>query len=382
MRMKYTSANPLEFITYENENLIEKDNEQVIEYANMIRQISSQFSIPLGECEIINASQIYKFNFVVKTIQGATKLPNKLKAIANTCDIMLQINGTRAEIKNGLTVEIPKTNRMVRGIKYTLLSKYEDYSLPCSLGFDTDNEPLVIDLAKAPHLLIAGSTGSGKSVLVNDIIMSLITYRAPFDMQLVLIDPKQVEFSIYENLPHLAEPIVTSTYSALQTLSNAVDEMENRYRIMAQNGYRSLEECTDLFPRLVIVIDELSNLIEFSKGDTELLIETLLAKGRACGIHLIVATQNPTRKVITGRIKANIPSVVALTTASITDSKVILDYGGAEKLQGKGDALYKSPTEIGFKRFQSAYISTEEIKHQLQNWVKYVRVNENGEELS
>lgn len=361
----YRGVNPKLLNDYE---FVEIDEKEVDEQIAVVREICASMQIPLGTCHWNEAAQLMRYNFKVLTVDGAMKLQSKLKAISNAIDIMLQIKGSTVEIRKGLTVTVPKQDRSTIGLRRILKNEHLKMSLPCCLGMDTECQIVAIDLAKAPHLLIAGSTGSGKSVLVNDILLSLFACKNPSEFKLILIDPKQVEFSLFESVPHLMMPIVKSSREAVEALQTAVEMMEWRYSIMAEMGCRSFEELPKYtFERLVIVIDELANLIEYSKGLTELYLETLLAKGRACGIHVIVATQNPTRKVISGKIKANIPSVIALTTASITDSKVILDYAGAERLQGKGDALYKSPTEIGFKRFQSAFISTEEIKKQFEN---------------
>lgn len=172
---------------------------------------------------------------------------------------------------------------------------------------------------------------------------------------------KQVEFKPYENHSLLASPVATTPTAALDLLQRAYQIMEQRYAELAARGLRSIDEARQDYYRLVVVIDELANLMFTSKKDTEGLIENIAAKGRAAGVHLIVATQNPTVKVITGRIKANIPSRIAFTTASITDSRVILDYGGAEKLTGAGDGLYKSPKETALTRFQAALITDDEV---------------------
>ena len=351
---------------YRNEHT--DDTESINDIIKVVRSVCKEFDILLDECECTNAPQIYKLKFTVANVQSATKLQGKLKAISNTTDLMLGCVGTRCIIRNGFTVEIPKQNRTTVGFNETLDYNAKDYTLPCSIGLDTNNEKVIIDLAKAPHLLVAGSTGSGKSVVVNDIIMSLITYRHYEELKFIMIDPKQVEFSVYEKLPHLATPIITDKSYAISVLNELIEKMDSRYDYLSQNGYRNIDECEHLpFPRCIVFIDELADLINHNKAETELALETLLAKGRACGIHLVVATQSPNRETISKKIQANIPCAIALTTKSIYDSKTILDYGGAEKLMGKGDALLKSPTEIGFRRFQSAMITTKEIKYQVEN---------------
>lgn len=297
------------------------------------------------------------------------KANKKIKEIEKDISLYTRRNANCA-LDKGITVEIPLSQRLTIGFKWCFNDNTANtMQCPLIIGQDTDNQPFYIDLAEAPHILVAGATGSGKSVCLNNIILSLIKYNSPKQLQLMLIDPKSVEFQQYRGLKHLAKPIITGPENALKALLSAENEMNKRYLKMAFKGIRNINEHPEMFPRLVIIIDELASLMMTNKKETEQCIESLAAKGRACGIHLIVATQNPTSKVITGRIKANIPTRLAFTTSSIADSRVILDYGGAEKLTGKGDGLYKAPTETGFKRFQSAYVSDKEI----QQAVAYTR---------
>lgn len=348
--------------------------EDCIELTNIVDNIIYSFKIECTKGEYTIAPQVVKYNYTL-TFNGAIKAQSKLKAISNAVDLMTRRKGCRCYIENGLTVEVPRINKSLVGFRsFADLLANESAGnkmlLPCCVGISTDNEPIIIDLAKAPHLLIAGATGSGKSVCLNDILISLIGYNDPSDVRFIMIDPKQVELTNYQNSMHLAMPICTTPEQALNALRYARDEMERRYTWLAQQGYRNLEERGGLY-RLVVVIDELANLILTSKKETETLIETIAAKGRAAGVHLIVATQNPTVKVITGRIKANIPTRIAFATASITDSRVILDYGGAEKLTGTGDGLFKSSSNINLVRFQSPYLSDNEIRGAIQN-TKYM----------
>lgn len=349
----------IEKIEAECEELAEKATDVVYSYIGNTYQATYSYS-----------PQLCIIKVKVNSLESIKKINNKVKAIQKDIELYTMYNNVKCTIDNGLRIEIPLKNRMLVGfddcVNDTLAKSMH---LPLLVGRDDNNQQFYIDLADAPHILVAGATGSGKSVCVNNLILSLLKYNSPEQLKLILIDPKQVEFSQYEGIKHLAKPIVTTPEMALQHLKWATDEMDKRYSKMTRKGVRNINECLTLFPRLVIVIDELTNLILSSKKDTEYYIETLCAKGRACGIHLIVATQNPTSKVITGRIKANIPTRLAFTTASITDSKVILDYGGAEKLNGKGDGLYKSPSSTQTTRFQSAFVSDIEI----QNAIKYLK---------
>lgn len=350
-----------------------RDIPETLEDCNALTQIIDgimwEYQIEYTKGEYIVAPQVVKYNYAL-TMAGAAKAQSKLKAIAGAADMLTQRKGCRCYIENGLTVEVPRKNKSLLGFRsfadLLAIKSADGMALPCCIGTSTENEPIIIDLAKAPHLLIAGATGSGKSVCLNDILISMMGYASPSEVRFIMIDPKQVELSNYRNSMHLAMPICTTPWQALNALRYARDEMERRYTWLAQRGFRNLEESGGLY-RLVVVIDELTNLILTSKKETETLIETIAAKGRAAGVHLIVATQNPTVKVITGRIKANIPTRIAFATASITDSRVIIDYGGAEKLTGAGDGLFKAPNSIAVQRFQSPYLSDEEIRGAIQN---------------
>lgn len=350
-----------------------RDIPETPEDCNALTQIIDgimwEYQIEYTKGEYTVAPQVVKYNYAL-TMAGAAKAQSKLKSLSNAADILTQRKGCRCYIENGLTVEVPRKNKSLSGFRsfadLLAIKSAGGMALPCCIGTSTEDEPIIIDLAKAPHLLIAGATGSGKSVCLNDILISMMGYASPSEVRFIMIDPKQVELSNYRNSMHLAIPICTTPTEALDALRYARDEMERRYTWLAQRGFRNLEESGGLY-RLVVVIDELANLILTSKKETETLIETIAAKGRAAGVHLIVATQNPTVKVITGRIKANIPTRIAFATASITDSRVILDYGGAEKLTGAGDGLFKAPNSIAVQRFQSPYLSDEEIRGAIQN---------------
>jgi S-DNA-T family DNA segregation ATPase FtsK/SpoIIIE len=233
-------------------------------------------------------------------------------------------------------------------------------TLAAALGIDTDNRPLWFDLAAAPHLLIAGETGSGKSVLLNSILSSLLYLYTSERMQLLLIDPKQVELTNYDSLPHLVTPPITDITAAVYYLRQACDKMDARYTFLSAHGLKDISGTT--YPHLVIVIDELADLMLTSGGAVEPYIIRLAQKGRSAGIHLIIATQRPTVNVITGLIKSNLPCKIALRVASVRDSVTILDHKGAETLTGCGDALLKLADRVGEIRFQSAFLSDENIK--------------------
>jgi S-DNA-T family DNA segregation ATPase FtsK/SpoIIIE len=228
--------------------------------------------------------------------------------------------------------------------------------LPIRLGVDPDGKPVEIDLAQAPHLLVAGETGSGKSVFVNSLILSLLENNTPQELRMLMVDPKRVELSAYQRIGHLLAPIITETDKAIATLEWLVTEMNKRYTEMAEAGARNIAQ-TDM-PRIVVVVDELADLI-MSDDDVEDLLVKLAQKGRAAGIHLVLATQYPTHEVVTGLLKANMPVRVSFRLAQGYNSRVVLDQSGAEDLYGKGDGLLLLNGEL--VRFQGAYATDKQI---------------------
>lgn len=243
-------------------------------------------------------------------------------------------------------------------------------ALPVALGQSISGRPIVAKIAKMPHLLIAGATGSGKSVCINTIILSLIYKYSPSDLRMVLVDPKVVELSVYNEIPHLLIPVVTDPKKAAKALFTAVQEMERRFKLFSKfsvrdiQGYRDkcrVEEGMEKLPFIVVIIDELSDLMMVASKDVEAHITRLAQMARACGIHLIIATQRPSVDVITGTIKANIPSRISFQVSSSIDSRTILDQAGAETLLGKGDMLYYPSNLPKPKRVQGAFVSDEEV---------------------
>lgn len=242
--------------------------------------------------------------------------------------------------------------------------------IPIALGQSIDGDPVIAKIAKMPHLLIAGATGSGKSVCINTIIMSILYKYSPSEVRLILIDPKVVELSVYNEIPHLMIPVVTDPKKAAKALYTLVKEMERRFKLFSQfsvrdiAGYREQQKVDDSMenlPYIVLIIDELSDLMMVASKDVEAHITRLAQMARACGIHLIIATQRPSVDVITGTIKANIPSRISFAVSSSVDSRTILDQSGAEKLLGKGDMLYYPAHFPKPKRVQGAFVSDAEV---------------------
>ncbi|HAR71972.1 MAG TPA: DNA translocase FtsK, partial [Flavobacteriaceae bacterium] len=252
--------------------------------------------------------------------------------------------------------------------------------IPFALGKDIAGKNIVGSIEKMPHLLVAGATGSGKSVCINSLIMSILYKARPDEVKLILIDPKVVELNIYNGIPHLLIPVVTDPRKASNALNWAVSEMTTRYKIFAQNSVRDIFSFNDKMlkenrleekmPQIVIIIDELADLMQVAPGEVEECITRIAQLARACGIHLVIATQRPSVDVITGTIKANIPSRIAFAVSSYIDSRTILDASGAEKLLGKGDMLYHPMGMPKPIRIQGTFISDDEIKRVVEQIVE------------
>ena len=272
--------------------------------------------------------------------------------------------------KDVVGIEIPNDNRemiYLREILENEIFKKAKSPLTISLGKDIVGSPFVTDLAKLPHLLIAGTTGSGKSVGINAMILSLLYKNSPDELKFIMIDPKMLEFSMYEDIPHLLTPIITEPKKAITALDAMVKEMDRRYKIMAKAKVKNIEGYNRKYPEekmpyIVIIIDELAELMMTSGKDVEISIARLAQKARASGIHLIVATQRPSVDVVTGLIKTNLPSRISFRVSQKIDSKVILDQFGAETLLGNGDMLFTPPGMVGLMRLHAPYVDEEEIE--------------------
>ena len=272
--------------------------------------------------------------------------------------------------RNLVGIEIPNRSLEVVTFKTMLSSdmmKKQKSKLTVSLGLDVSGNPVVADIGKMPHVLIAGTTGSGKSVMINSFITSLLFRASPDEVKLILIDPKRVELTGYNGIPHLMTPVIVEVEKILASLKWAMDEMDRRYKTFAERGVRNIDSFNELagfqtIPYIVIFIDELADLMAFAPVEVEDVIARLAQMARATGIHLVVSTQRPSVDVITGLIKANIPCRIAFNVSSMIDSRVILDTPGAEKLLGRGDMLYIPPEQAKPTRIQGSYISDKEVK--------------------
>jgi S-DNA-T family DNA segregation ATPase FtsK/SpoIIIE len=305
----------------------------------------------------------------------------KITALDTNLALNLAAESIRIEApipgKKAVGIEVPNKKSAIvtlRGIIESSQWKHDDSKLSFAIGKDISGKSIIGQLDAMPHLLIAGQTGSGKSIMINTFLLSLLYKNSPSDLKLILVDPKRVELSPYNHIPHLLTQVITDPDKCLSALKWAVDEMERRYELLAEKGKREIKSFNDSnaeekLPYIVIVIDELADLMMVAARDVESLIVRIAQKARAIGIHLVLATQRPSVDVITGLIKANIPARIAFTVASQIDSRTIIDQTGAEKLLGKGDLLFTTPQITKPQRIQGAFVSENEV-NAVVNFVK------------
>ena len=368
------------------ENVDSVTDEECNENIEKLEQVLEDFKIPAKVKAVQVGPAVTRYEIAMPTGISVKKVQMHADDIA----MALASNGSiRIEApipgKNAVGIEVP--NKKVGAVSLREMVESLDYQKranPMSfvLGKDINGSIQFCNLDKMPHLLVAGSTGSGKSVCLNTMIISMLYKSSPEDVRLILIDPKTVEFSVYANLPHLLTPhIITTKEQAINALNWAIKEMEYRYSLLQQNEVVNIKEYNNLpivrdgevnkLPYIVIIIDELNDLMIETKREMEERIMKLAQKSRAAGIHLVIATQRPSVDVITGTIKANLPSRIAFALTNFADSKTVLDMGGAEKLLGHGDMLFKPNDKPEPTRVQGAYISSAEVSAV----VKYIKAN-------
>ncbi len=361
--------------------------EEVEANANILRDTLASFDV---EAQVVSSLRGPVITFYEIAIPSGIRL-NRVTALADDLAIALKAASIRivAPIpgRNTVGIEVPNLQRdpvVLHDIVRDATGLTDRKAIPVYLGRDTAGRLICEDLTTMPHLLIAGATGSGKSVCINSILLSILYTRTPAEVRLILIDPKQVELSFFEGIPHLLTPVVTDMQRAAKILEWAVDRMEERYSMLLAGGVRNIagynalgkekraeirtranlteEELPDYMPYLVIVVDELADLMLTSGKEVELAITRLCQKSRAVGLHVILATQRPSTNVITGLIKANMPTRIAFRVASKIDSRVILDANGADKLLGMGDMLYMNPRTLHLRRAQGTLVTDAESR--------------------
>ena len=370
--------------------------DELNELAILLENKLEEFGIIAEVESVLPGPVVTRFEIQPAPGTKASKITNIAQDIARS----LSVNSVRVveviEGKSVVGIEIPNTNRkMVRLTEILSSSEFKNSSsnLSLALGKDIAGEPIVVDLAKMPHLLVAGTTGSGKSVGINAMLLSLLFKSDPKDVRLILIDPKMLELSVYDGIPHLLTPVITDMTDASNGLRWCVVEMDRRYKLMSMMGVRNLagynkkikeaanngkqilnplkedvEEYLEELPSIVVVVDEFADMMMLVGKKVEHLIARIAQKARAAGIHLILATQRPSVDVITGLIKANVPTRIGFQVSSKIDSRTILDQGGAEQLLGYGDMLYLPPGVGVPIRVHGAFVGDDEVHRVVNDW--------------
>ncbi len=361
-----------------------ESSEWIEESRHILQKTLESFNVDGTVSGIITGPRVSRFELSLAPGVKVEKVAN----IANNIAMELEAKSIRilAPIpgKNAVGVEVPNSSPSAVYLRSMMESSQWQNSkeeIPIILGKDVGGKPVILDLAKAPHLLIAGATGSGKSVCMNTLIMSLLFRFSPAELRLIMVDPKVVELEMYTPLPHLITPVVNDPQKVPLALRWAVNEMEKRYRIMARVKVKNLagfnsrtipkeplfdkfgNEIPDKMPILVVIVDELADvMMTDAKADVEISIARIAQKGRASGIHIVIATQRPSTNIITGVIKANLPTRIAFRVGSLIDSRVILDQKGAETLLGRGDMLLMPPGSANLERIQGAMVEDSDIQ--------------------
>ncbi len=355
-------------------------DEEKREKARIIEETLASFKVEARVVEANTGPAVTQF-----ALQPAIGVKiSKITSLSNDLALALAAPSLRIEApvpgRSVVGIEIPNSAIALVAMKDVLESdeyRFKRGRLKLPLGKDVSGSAVIADLTKMPHLLVAGSTGSGKSICVNSIIISLLMRHTPNELKFIMVDPKMVELIVYNNIPHLLTPVVTELERVVSSLKWAVREMERRYKVFAKGGFRNLESYMqaarkrpDLepLPYIIVIIDELADLMMLAPDEVETLICRLAQMARATGIHLIIATQRPSVDVVTGLIKANFPSRISFAVTSQIDSRVILDTPGAEQLLGRGDMLYLAADAAKPVRIQGTFVSDGEVEHVVQFW--------------
>jgi len=364
------------------------DENEIRETGRILARTLSEFKVDARVVTVVRGPVITMYEL---SLAPGTKV-SKVESLADDLAIALKAPNVRIVAplpgRNTVGIEVPNTEREVIGIRELMAEvgkKAQSCAIPLFLGKDTVGNPLVLDLARCPHLLVAGATGSGKSVAINAMIVSILMTRTPSEVQMLLVDPKSVEFSLYARLPHLMCPVLTDMKKAASVLKWACKKMDERYSALARVGVRDLKGYNELgeeeiirrldpegeaiiddmpfyMPHIVIIVDELGELMMVAAKEVESSVIRLSQKARAVGIHLICATQRPSVDVITGLIKSNLPARISFQVSSMVDSRTILDRNGAERLLGRGDMLLLPPGTSRLVRAQGSFVSEAEVE--------------------
>ncbi|HEY5563355.1 MAG TPA: DNA translocase FtsK 4TM domain-containing protein [Clostridiaceae bacterium] len=361
--------------------LNKEDKKDLVNSASKLEETLFSFGVDAKVVQVTKGPSVTRFELQPSPGVKVSKIVNLSDDIA----LNLAASSVRIEApipgKSAVGIELPNKELspvLLREVVESLEFMNSKANIAVCLGKDISGNCVVTDLAKMPHLLIAGATGSGKSVCINTLIISILYKYTPEEVRLLMIDPKVVELNVYNGIPHLLIPVVTNPKKAAGALNWAVNEMERRYKVFAENNVRNIESYNDLYNKKVIeeklsyitiIIDELADLMTVCPGEVEEYIGRLAQMARAAGMHLVIATQRPSVDVITGVIKANIPSRISFSVSSQIDSRTILDMAGAEKLLGKGDMLFNPMGGTKPIRIQGAFISEEEV----ENVVKFIK---------
>ncbi|MFQ7001971.1 MAG: DNA translocase FtsK, partial [Clostridium sp.] len=354
--------------------LKDSDKQELLEHARKLEETLESFNVEAKVVQVSKGPSVTRFELQPSPGVKVSKIVNLSDDIA----LGLAASGVRIEApipgKSAVGIEVPNKKQNPVFLREVLESnefQKSNKKLAFALGKDIAGSCIVGDLSKMPHTLIAGATGSGKSVCINSLIISLLYKYSPEDVKLLMVDPKVVELSVYNGIPHLLIPVVTDPKKAAAALNWAVNEMTKRYNLFAEKGVRNIDsynallekgEIEEKLPFIVIIVDELADLMMVCPNDVEDYIGRLAQMARAAGMHLVIATQRPSVDVITGVIKANIPSRISFAVSSQVDSRTILDSAGAEKLLGKGDMLYYPVGASKPQRIQGCFISEEEVE--------------------
>ena len=372
--MQYVFPNPKHLLISSENNKINTSDYQD-EQLHLLERVFLNHNISCECVNIIDSANVILYDFELFNFGISF---NKIKTLEKSLKMFLKSENVTIDFsKNniGFIVSIPKENRklITTGDCLCKIDFKQKNSLIVPLGLDEYNNPVYININKMPHVLISGTTGSGKSVCINNIIASLLFNSEPYSLQFIMIDPKQVELIYYNDLKgFMPIPVITNVYKAATILYNITHKMDSIYKMIQSKKCRNIDEYNKIsenkIPKTVIIIDELADLMIQNKKEIEPLLVRIAQLGRACGIHLIVATQRPSREVLTGLIKVNIPSKICFKVPSSINSRVALDTSGAEKLLGNGDGLFLNSNGDSIVRFQSPFISTEEI----EKTIKYI----------